>query len=96
MQTLSILAFVASAIAAALPDASLEERQASCTVARPGTLAAAKAAFTQAELVPDLVPRFDPKVAVMANWNGKEVQLGNEFNSLGTHGWRNPTHNSTS
>lgn len=82
MQFISLLALVASATAAALPDGSLEERATACSTAGASTLAAAKAAFTSAKLVPDLIPSFNPDVAVMANFNGKQVTLGNKFNTL--------------
>ena len=38
--------------------------------------------FTSAGLVPDLVPQFNPDVALKASSNGKQVQLGNTFNTL--------------
>ncbi|KAI6843231.1 hypothetical protein KC340_g1401 [Hortaea werneckii] len=86
MHFLSFLAFAATSTAAALPDGShdLVERASACTRASAATLAAAKSAFTSAGLVPDLVPQFNPDIALKASWNGKQVQLGNTFNTLQT------------
>ena len=83
MHLVSLLAFVTSATAAAIPDGTIEERATTCTTAGASTLAAAKAAFTSAKIVPDLIPSFTPTVAVSAAWNGKQVQLGNTFNTVG-------------
>lgn len=83
MRFLSLLALATSATAAAIPDGLVEERATSCATAGASTIAAAKAAFTSAKLVPDLIPSFNPDVAVAVNYNGKQVQLGNTFNTLG-------------
>ncbi|KAF2233062.1 PEBP-like protein [Viridothelium virens] len=56
-----------------------EERATSCSTANPNDVAAAKAAFTSAELVPDLIPSFDPDTTVQASYNGKQIDLGNTF-----------------
>lgn len=59
MHFLSLLTLVASASAAAIPTALLEERQ-TCPAANSNNLAKAKAAFTSAKIVPDVVPQFNP------------------------------------
>ncbi|KAK5686476.1 hypothetical protein LTS10_002594 [Elasticomyces elasticus] len=81
MHLLSLFTLLASATAAALP---LQKRTDTCSTASSSTLAAATAAFTQAKLVPDLVPSFDPTLSVQANFNGKQVALGNSFGATET------------
>ncbi|KAK5726490.1 hypothetical protein LTR17_012715 [Elasticomyces elasticus] len=81
MHLLPLLAIVATATATALP---FVKRTDTCSTASSSTLAAAKAAFTQAKLVPDLVPSFDPTLSVQANFNGKQVALGNSFGATET------------
>ncbi|KAK5721966.1 hypothetical protein LTR15_006560 [Elasticomyces elasticus] len=81
MHLLPLLTLLATATAAALP---LEKRTETCSTASASTLAAAKAAFTQAKLAPDLVPSFDPTLSVQANFNGKQVALGNSFSATET------------
>jgi len=44
---------------------------------------AVKAAFSSSRLIPDQVPSIEPKVEVHASYNGKEVNLGNTFTTLG-------------
>jgi phosphatidylethanolamine-binding protein (PEBP) family uncharacterized protein len=82
MQLLSLLAFVASATALAVPAADLEER---ATCANPSALglARAKKEFTAAKIVPDLIPEFKPTLEVFVDYNGKAVDFGNTFNTLG-------------
>jgi phosphatidylethanolamine-binding protein (PEBP) family uncharacterized protein len=82
MQLLSLIAFVASATALAVPTPNLEER-ATCANANVLGLARAKQEFTEAELVPDLVPEFKPTLEVHVDYNGKAVDFGNAFNTLG-------------
>ena len=83
MHFFSLLALTATASAATLPEVVAEKRNTACTTAGSATLAAAKSAFTQAKLVPDLIPSFDPKVSVQVNYNGKQVNLGNTFSATG-------------
>jgi hypothetical protein len=73
MQLLSLITFVASATAAALP-AALEER-AACTFANPAALVKAKAAFQAAKIVPDVIPRFDPTPGLSVAYGNKAVNL---------------------
>jgi hypothetical protein len=82
MQLLSLIAFVASATALAVPTPNLEER-ATCANANVLGLARAKQEFTEAKLVPDLVPEFKPTLEVHVDYNGKAVDFGNTFNTLG-------------
>lgn len=82
MQFLSLLTFAASATAAAIPAADLEER-ATCASANVFGLARAKRDFNAAKIVPDLVPEFKPTLEVFVDYNGKAVDFGNTFNTLG-------------
>jgi hypothetical protein len=82
MQLLSLIAFVASATALAVPTPDLEER-ATCANANVLGLARAKREFTEAKLVPDLVPEFKPTLELYVDYNGKAVDFGNTFNTLG-------------
>jgi hypothetical protein len=82
MQLLSLITFVASATAAALPAAALEER-AACTFADPAALVKAKAAFQAAKIVPDVIPRFDPTLELSVAYGSKAVNFGNTFNTIG-------------
>ncbi|EMC98820.1 hypothetical protein BAUCODRAFT_145840 [Baudoinia panamericana UAMH 10762] len=84
MHMLNILALVATVTAAALPNGAAEKRTTTCSTASSASLAAAKAAFTQAKLVPDLIPSFNPEVTVSASFGGKAVKLGNTFNPVET------------
>ena len=86
MQLLSLIAFVASATALAVPTPDIEQRT---TCAKPSVLglARAKQAFTAAKLVPDLVPEFKPTLELYADFNGKAIDFGNTFNSLGKSAW---------
>ncbi|KAK3678257.1 hypothetical protein LTR78_001552 [Recurvomyces mirabilis] len=84
MHFFSALALAATATAAAIPDAVLDKRTTTCTTAGSATLAAAKAAFTQAKLVPGVIPSFNPKVSVQVDYNGKQVNLGNTFSATET------------
>jgi hypothetical protein len=81
MQLLSLITFVASATAAAIP-AALEER-AACTFANPAALVKAKAAFQAAKIVPDVIPRFDPTLELSVAYGSKAVNFGNTFNTIG-------------
>lgn len=83
MQLLTFLTLAVTATAAAIPDAAIEERNTACSTTPSAALAAAKAAFTNAKLVPDLIASFNPTVAVSANYNGKQVSLGNTFSVTG-------------
>jgi len=83
MQLLSLIAFVASATALAVPTSNLEER-ATCVNANAFNLARAKQEFYEAKLVPDLVPQFKPTLEVYVDYNGKKVDFGNTFNTLET------------
>ncbi|KAL9093525.1 MAG: hypothetical protein Q9165_003920 [Trypethelium subeluteriae] len=82
---LHILAFGTIAIARILPRAhgDVEERATSCSAASPNDVAAAKAAFTSAGLVPDLIPSFEPDTTIQAGYNGKQIDLGNNFSVTG-------------
>jgi hypothetical protein len=82
MQLLSLIALVASATALAVPAPNLEER---ATCANPSVLGLArvKQAFTAAKLIPDFVPEFKPTLEVHVDFNGKAVDFGNTFNTLG-------------
>lgn len=82
MQLLSLIAFVASATAAAIPASILEER-ATCANANANALAQAKAAFTAAKIVPDVVPQFNPTLELSVSYGSKAVNFGNTFNTLG-------------
>jgi len=82
MQLLSLLTFVASAAAVAIPTANLEER-ATCANANVFGLARAKRDFTAARLVPDLTPEFKPTLEIYVDYNGRAVEFGNTFNTLG-------------
>lgn len=83
---LYLLAFVPVITAAVLPEAAFEvkENTSSCSVASPDNVAIAKAAFTSASLVPDVIPSFTPVSTVQANYNVKQVDLGNTFSVTGT------------
>lgn len=82
MQLLSLIAFVASATALAVPTSNLEER-ATCVNANAFNLARAKQEFYEAKIVPDLVPQFKPTLEVYVDYNGEKVDFGNTFNTLG-------------
>jgi len=77
MKLLSTILFAASALA--LP---LDERT-TCANPNASAVAAAKAAFDKAKIVPDVTPVFDPKVELKVNYNGKQVNLGNKFSPTG-------------
>ena len=81
MQFLSLLSLAACATTSAIPVA-LEERQ-TCVNANANALSQAKAAFTKAKIVPDVVPKFDPTLTVSIDYNGKQVNFGNTFNPVG-------------
>ncbi|KAM0697386.1 hypothetical protein Q7P36_002239 [Cladosporium allicinum] len=83
MQLLSLIAFVASATALAVPTSNLEER-ATCVNANAFNLARAKQEFYEAKIVPDLVPQFKPTLEVYVDYNGEKVDFGNTFNTLET------------
>ena len=87
MQLLTLLTFVASATAVAIPAADVEER-ATCANANVFGLARAKKEFTASKLVPDLVPEFKPTLEIYVDYNGKAVDFGNTFTPLGkpSHG----------
>lgn len=85
MHLLSLLPFLGLVTAATIPDEILDTRATSCPVAGSATLAAVKAAFTQAKIVPDVVPSFDPKSTLTVSYNGKKVNLGNTFAATGKH-----------
>lgn len=82
MQLLSIFTLVASASAAALPVTNLEERQ-TCANANANALSQAKAAFTAAKIVPDVVPQFNPTLELSVKYPAKAVNFGNTFNTVG-------------
>ena len=82
MQLLSLFTFLASASAAALPAATLEERQ-TCADANAAALVKAKAAFTAAKIVPDVIPQFKPTLELSVAYGSKAVNFGNTFNTLG-------------
>jgi hypothetical protein len=73
---------LASASAAAIPAAFLEERQ-SCASPNVANLAKAKAAFTAAKIVPDVIPKFNPTLELSVAYGSKAVNFGNTFNTLG-------------
>jgi hypothetical protein len=81
MQLLSLIAFVASATAAAIP-AALEER-AACAFANPAALVRAKAEFQAAKIVPDVIPKFNPTLELSVAYGDKAVNFGNLFNPVG-------------
>lgn len=81
MQLLSLIGFVACATASAIP-VPLEERQ-TCATATANALSQAKAAFTTAKIVPDVIPQFNPTLTVSLDYNGKQVNFGNTFNTVG-------------
>lgn len=81
MQFLSLLALVTSVAASAIP-AAIEGRQ-TCPNANANALASAKAAFTAAKIVPDVIPQFNPTLEVSVSYNGKAVNFGNTFNTVG-------------
>jgi hypothetical protein len=82
MQLLSLFTFLASASAVAIPAATLEERQ-TCANANANALAQAKAAFTAAKIVPDVIPQFNPTLELSVAYKSKAVNFGNTFNTLG-------------
>jgi phosphatidylethanolamine-binding protein (PEBP) family uncharacterized protein len=90
MQLLPLIAFVASATALAVPTPDIEER-ATCANANVLNLARAKKEFTEAKIVPDLIPEFKPTLEVYVDYNGKAVDFGNTFNTLGKSASRRKT-----
>ena len=66
------------------PEFDTYSRVTSCPLPKSSHIAAAKSAFTLANLIPDLVPVFDPSTVVQASYNGKDVDLGNNFSTTGT------------
>lgn len=82
MQLLSLFSFVALASAAAVPVNNLEERQ-TCPNANAAALSRAKTEFQKAKIVPDVIPQFNPTLEVSIDYNGKAVNFGNTFNTVG-------------
>lgn len=82
MQLLSFFTLLASASAAAIPAATLEERQ-TCANANAAALSKAKAAFTAAKIVPDVIPQFNPTLELSVAYGAKAVNFGNTFNTVG-------------
>lgn len=82
MQLLSLFTLVASATAAAIPAATLEDR-ATCVNANAVALARAKNEFTKAKIVPDVVPQFNPRLELSVAYGDKKVDFGNTFNTVG-------------
>lgn len=82
MQLLSLITFAASVSAVAIPAATLEDR-ATCANADANALAQAKAAFTAAKIVPDVIPQFNPTLELSVSYGSKAVNFGNTFNTLG-------------
>jgi hypothetical protein len=80
--SLSLFILLTSASAAAIPAAFLEERQ-SCSSPNVANLAKAKAEFTAAKIVPDVIPKFNPTLELSVAYGSKEVNFGNTFNTLG-------------
>ncbi|KAI9685662.1 MAG: hypothetical protein M1822_004222 [Bathelium mastoideum] len=78
----SLLASTIVGIAASLPEfvPEVDTRATKCSTAGSDCVAAAKAAFTSAKIVPNLIPSFNPDTIIEANYNGKQVNFGTTFN----------------
>lgn len=77
MKFLSTILFAASALAFPLDERTV------CPNPNASAVAAAKAAFDKAKIVPDVIPTFNPKTELKVNYNGKQVNLGNKFSPTG-------------
>ncbi|KAM0718473.1 hypothetical protein Q7P37_005543 [Cladosporium fusiforme] len=80
MHFLSLLTLAVTASASAIPTA--EKRQ-TCAAGNANNIAKAKAAFTAAKIVPDVIPQFNPTLELSVDYNGKAVNFGNTFNTIG-------------
>lgn len=78
---MKLLAALFAASALALP---LDER-ATCSGPDSSAVAAAKNAFDQAKIVPDVIPTFNPNTTLEVSYNGKQENLGNKFSPTGWH-----------
>ncbi|EME40101.1 hypothetical protein DOTSEDRAFT_28021 [Dothistroma septosporum NZE10] len=82
------LASAAPAAPAVTPPAELEKRQSSNVQIEgvgisPASAARVRSSFTASGVVPTLIPSIVPVAAIKATFGTKQVDLGNQFTSLG-------------
>lgn len=96
MRFYSLLAFVATVTAAAIPDAEPEpnsNKKGSQCPADPREVAISKAAFLKAKIIPprpsqyndevNIIPSFSPDATIAIDYNGKKVKYGNKYQTTG-------------
>lgn len=96
MHFYTLLAFVASATAAAIPEADAQPNGGSSSPnckADSREIAISKAAFLKAKIVPpkpsqyndqvNVVPSFNPDATIAIDYNGKQVKYGTKLQTTG-------------
>ena len=78
-----LLSFSVVVYGAALPN---DKRTSACDATEGISAARAQQVndvFTSSGVIPDVVPGIEPKVDVQVDYNGKQVDLGNTFSTVG-------------
>lgn len=96
MHFYSLLAFVTSVTAAAIPDPEAQPNGGSSSPSCNADIrevAISKAAFLKAKIIPprpsqyndqvNVIPSFDPDATIAVDYNGKQVKYGTKLQSTG-------------